>query len=247
MTLRAVILAGQRPGIDALSEAHGVGYKADIPICGRPMLDYVANALDEAGIARPFAITGYPVSCDGFTQAPSGDGPADSAILATQNGPFPILLTTCDHALLTPEIVRSFVAQAESSGADMAVGLASQETISAAYPKTTRTYLRFSDVAVSGCNLFYLSNERAVRALNFWRKAQHLRKKPLRLALSIGGAITIRYGLGRLTIGDAFAYASKRVGAELAPVFLDVAEAAIDVDTIADKALVEEILLRRMG
>lgn len=245
MSVRAIILAGQRPGPDALSEANGVSFKADIPLCGVAMLDRVATALDAARMTRPFTLVGYPSDRPGFVRSQGGAGPADSAILAVENGSFPVLLTTCDNALLTPEIIGSFLERAQASGVDIAVGLATETVISKAYPETKRTYLRFSDVAVSGCNLFYLANERAVAALKFWRSAQHLRKRPLRLAMNIGARITVRYAMGRLSLDEAFTYASERIGATAAPVLIDFAEAAIDVDTVADKALVETILAAR--
>lgn len=245
MSRRTIILAGQRPGPDALCIHADVPFKADIPIAGVPMLDRVAGALSEAGLTQPYILSGYPHAREGFERAEGGCGPADSAMMAVGAGPFPVLMTTCDHALLTPDMVRDFLAGAEASGADFAVGLASRETIQARYPETKRTYLCFRDVAVSGCNLFYIRNAAGLAAIEFWRDAQHLRKQPLKLASKIGTRITIRYALGRLTMKDAFAYGSQRIGAVAAPVLLDHAEAAIDVDSPADLALVEDILLRR--
>jgi GTP:adenosylcobinamide-phosphate guanylyltransferase len=247
VSLRAVILAGQRPGRDLLCEAAGVAFKADIPVGGVPMLDRVAAALREAGLQEPFDLSGYPAEKVGFRQVPSGLGPADSALEASLAGEFPLLLTTCDHALLKADMVRDFVDGAKASGADFAVGLATRETIRADYPDTQRTYMTFSDYAVSGCNLFYVANEAGLNAIRFWRDAQHLRKKPLRLAAKIGGAITLRYALRRLTLDGAFDYASARFGATAAPVLLDHSEAAIDVDKPADLELVEAILAKRGG
>ncbi|MEM9600744.1 MAG: GTP--adenosylcobinamide-phosphate guanylyltransferase, partial [Pseudomonadota bacterium] len=210
-----------------------------------PMLDRVAGALQSAGLQTPFLLSGYPNDRQGFERAEGGCGPADSAMIAAGEGSFPVLLTTCDHALLTADMVRDFLAGAEASGADFAVGLASRDTIQAQYPDTKRTYMVFRDAAVSGCNLFYIRNEAGLAAIAFWRDAQHLRKKPLKLAMKIGTRITLRYALRRLTLDGAFAYASQRIGASAAPVLLAHAEAAIDVDSPADLALVESILMRR--
>lgn len=238
-------MAGQRPGPDALCDYAGVEFKADIPVGGIPMLDRVAAALEAAGLQTPFTICGYPNPRDGFEHAEGGCGPADSALLATQGGPFPILLTTCDHALLTADMVQDFLKGAQESGADFAVGLATRDCIQADYPETKRTYMAFRDVAVSGCNLFYIRNKAGVAAIDFWREAQHLRKKPLKLASKIGARITLKYALGRLTLDGAFAYASQRVGVTAAPVLLNHAEAAIDVDKPADLDLVEAIVAKR--
>lgn len=245
MSLRVIILAGQRPGTDPLCHHAGVPFKADVEIGGIAMVERVAEALRGAGLVGPFDLSGYPNAREGFRVTKSGEGPADSALVAASSGGFPVLVTTCDHALLTPDIVMEFLEGAQASGADFVVGLATKERIKADYPQTKRTYMVFNDVAVSGCNLFYIRNEAGLAAIHFWRDAQHLRKKPLRLASKIGAAITLKYALKRLSLQDAFDYASRRVGAKLAPVLINHAEAAIDVDSPADLALVEEILSRR--
>lgn len=245
MSLRAIILAGQRPGPDALCDHAGVAFKADIPICGIPMVERVATALTQAGIAAPFALSGYPEPKSGFEIVKGGRGPADSALMAAGEGTFPILLTTCDHALLTSDMVDNFVEKSQESGADFTVGLATETVISAAYPTTQRTYLRFADQAVSGCNLFYLANENALEAIRFWRVAQDFRKDPLKLARTVGLGLGVKYASGRLTLGGAFEAVSKKLGITAEPVLLPFAEAAIDVDKPSDLALVEDILAAR--
>lgn len=245
MSPRAIILAGQRPGPDALCDHAGVTFKADIPICGITMVERVATALRNAGIEAPFALSGYPDPKVGFESVEGGRGPADSALMAASEGRFPILLTTCDHALLTSDMVKNFVAQSQASGADFTVGLATETVIQAAYPTTKRTYLRFSDVAVSGCNLFYLANENALEAIRFWRVAQDFRKDPLKLARTVGLGLGVKYASGRLTLVGAFEAVSKKLNMTAGPVLLPFAEAAIDVDKPSDLVLVEEILAAR--
>ena len=245
MTVRAIILAGQRPGPDALCEHAGVDYKADIPVGGIPMVQRVAEALRGAGLSEPFLLSGYPDTKDGFEIIEGGRGPADSALLAAGKGPYPVLLTTCDHALLTPDMVESFLTQSEASGADFTAGLATESVIQADYPTTKRTYLRFADYAVSGCNLFYIANENGLEAIRFWRVAQDFRKDPLKLARKVGLGMGLKYASGRLTLDGAFEAASKKLGMTAAPVLLPFAEAAIDVDKPADLDLVSQILAAR--
>jgi len=245
VNVRAIILAGQRPGPDALCDHAGVAFKADIPVGDVPMVQRVATALREAGVAEPFALSGYPNAKDGFQIIEGGRGPADSALLAAGEGPFPILLTTCDHALLTADMVESFITQSQAAGVDFTAGLATETVIQADYPTTKRTYLRFADHAVSGCNLFYLANENALEAIRFWRVAQDFRKEPLKLARMVGLGLGLKYASGRLTLGGAFDAVSKKLSITAAPVLLPFAEAAIDVDKPSDLELVEEILAAR--
>ena len=249
MSLSVLILGGQREGvIDPLCEEAGVERKAVIPINGRPMLLYVLDALDaakgSAGTRAPYHISGFDAGYDDrLTQSRSAPGPADSAYQALSQGiSFPCLLTTCDHPLLTAEMVTEFAQKSKASGADFCVGLAKKSIIAPAYPTVKRTYLKFSDEAVSGCNLFYIANEKGLAAIEFWKQAQHLRKQPLALARSVGWGVLLAYITRRLTVGGAFTYISKRLKIEAKNVFISVPEAAIDVDKLSDKLLVEHIL-----
>ena len=265
-----LILAGQRKDVvDPLCEHAGVSHKALVPICGKIMIDYVLTAIGAVPKSGPIFISGFdinsladirscadadienisqPVSIQiaDLKQAPSGDGPADSAALAIESGiNLPCLITTCDHALLTPDIITEFIEKAEKEEGDFFVGFASKDVISAQYPTTKRTYLKFSDIDVSGCNLFYIKSKKGVKAIEFWREAQDLRKKPLKLALKIGFSIGARYLLGRLSLKSAFKYASKRLNIKAKPILISIAQAAIDVDKPDDKILVEGIIKAR--
>jgi GTP:adenosylcobinamide-phosphate guanylyltransferase len=245
MTKAVLILAGQREGvIDPLCEAAGVSHKAEILIAGVPMLDRVIAALTEAELADKLYISGY--SGSKLKQVSNGKGPADSVALGlAEIYQFPCLVTTCDHALLTAEMVKSFIDGAKAAGTDICVGMATQSVIQAEYPKTQRTYMRFSDEAVSGCNLFYIANADGMKAIAFWQSVQHLRKNPLKLARKVGVGVGIKYAAGRLSLQGAFDYAADRIGITAAPVLLPFAEAAIDVDKTSDLDLVEAILQAR--
>ena len=245
MHVSVLILAGQREGvIDPLCAASGVERKAIIPINGKPMIDYVLDALSAAKLKGPFYVSGFDAEYDKrLTQSPSAPGPAGSAYAALIDGiSFPCLVTTCDHPLLTRDILDIFVSKAQASGADFCVGFAEKSIIQPAYPDVKRTYWNFSDRPVSGCNLFYIANEKGLAVIEFWKQAQHLRKQPIKLARTVAWGLLIKYLLGRLSLSDAFAYVSKRLNIKATPILIPIAEAAIDVDKPSDKELVERIL-----
>jgi len=245
MSVSVLILAGQREGVvNPLCASSGVERKAVIPLNGRPMIDYVLEALDKAQLRSPYHVSGFDAAYDPrLTQSPSGAGPADSAASSLQSGiELPCIITTADHPLLSPQMLTHFLTMAEQSGADFCVGLAEKTIIQPAYPDVKRTYLKFSDRSVSGCNLFYIRNEKGLAAIEFWKQAQHLRKHPLKLAKRLGRGVLFNYLLGRLSLDGAFDYASKTLNITAKPVLIPIAEAAIDVDKPSDKVLVEAIL-----
>lgn len=245
-----LILAGQREGVvDPLCADTGAARKALIPILNRPMIGYVLRALEAAKLQTPFHVSGCPADVDErLVDAPSAAGPAGSAMAALTSGiNFPVLMTTADHPLLMANMVTEFITKSQASGADFCLGLAEEAIISPAYPDVKRTYLRFSDRAVSGCNLFYIANEQGLAAIEFWKDAQHFRKQPFKLARKISLPLFWRYSRGKLTLDAALAYASKTLNITAAPILMSDAEAAIDVDKPSDRDLVEDILTKRGG
>jgi len=254
-----LVLAGRRAGErDALLDAAGVASKAFVPVAGSPMLARVIAALAASGSRAPIHVSGLdraglarldlPPGADPDTapDAPAG-GPAGSVLAAVEEGglALPVLVVTCDHALLRPDMVDHFVSEALRRDADLAVGLAEERVIQAAYPETRRTYLRLGGVGYSGCNLFLVTRPAGLNAIRFWQRAERDRKRPWRIARRFGPLALLWLVLRRPGVEAAFAFLSRRIGVRVAPVLLPFAEAAIDVDKPADLALVERILARR--
>lgn len=250
-----LVLAGARARGDALATAHGVDSKALIEIAGQPMLSRVLRALKgSARLSNAPYVSGLSEAVlqkasagllARSAQSVSG-GPAASLLGAIEGGvPLPLLVTTCDHALLTTEMVDHFLDAAIRGGADLTVGLAARETIQAEYPHTKRTYIPFGGSPMSGCNLFFIASQDALKVTRFWQQAEQDRKKPWRIAWRFGPVTALRLLVGKPDVGKAFSLISKRLGARIGAAVLPFAEAAIDVDSQADLELVRRIVEAR--
>jgi GTP:adenosylcobinamide-phosphate guanylyltransferase len=253
----AIVLAGERPREDGFAAAHGVAAKALIPVAGEPMVGRVVRTL----LASP-SIERILLLAQRLDPLRSGDlawigaepriSLAESAsriarsVAAYAGGPqapFPLLVTTADHALLTVDMVESFLA--ESGGTDVAVGLVERRTLEAAYPDNQRTWLRFSDGAYSGANLFALRTEAARAGLELWSSIEQDRKKARKLMLRFGPVLALRALTRTISLDRAIQKIGQRIGFTAKAVRLPFAEAAIDVDKPADLELAEQILRRR--
>lgn len=249
----ALVLAGERGGTDPVAVAAGVAHKSLAPVAGRPMLDRVLDALAASpGIAETVVAAGTAAVADhasvrGVRVVPTGPSPSRTVAAAweTLGRPVPLLVTTSDHPLLTPAMVADFCLGAAARGADIAAGLVTRPVLLAAFPDSRRTWLRFSDAPASGANLFALMTAQGMAAVAFWQRVEQELKRPWRIAAAFGWTTVLRYLAGRLTLEDAFAVASRTIGARAAPVLLDQAEAAIDVDKPDDLLQAEAILARR--
>ena len=258
----ALVLAGQRPGRDALAESAGVSHRCLVPTGGVPMLGRVVDALNRsAGIGRIVVSVETPAVLEAIADFVTRDGLAAPDPVATAQSPSqsvlralkslpegpPYLITTADHALLTPALVERFIALARDTGAAVVTGVASATTIQAAYPDAKRTYLKLRGGSYSGCNLYAVLDPAGLRVVDFWGRVEQERKRPGRMAWALGPLMLVRYLLGRLSLDDAARHLSKLTGVSCAAVVLPVAEAAIDVDKAADLTLVESILRERSG
>lgn len=250
-TWRVVILAAGRGADDPMAKAFGVAHKCTLPLNGKPMLEWVLSALLKTQIQKPYCVVIDDAKV--LDQIPNveilsaKDSAPASAIAAVEHiNSYPILVTTGDHPLLTPDMINFMLQQAETNGADVSVGLATAETINAEYPETKRTYFNLGGTKVSGCNLFAITSTRGLRLFERWQHMERNRKKPWKLVAAFGLLPIVWFALGMLTPERAFDYMSKRLGLKVAPVFLPFAEAAIDVDKPSDHALAERILKNRL-
>jgi GTP:adenosylcobinamide-phosphate guanylyltransferase len=247
---RAVVLAAGRGPDDPMAKAFGVTHKCTVPVAGKPMLDWVLDALRQASIAKPIVIAidaadATTKSNDIEIIAAATSAPA-SAIEAIEHiGQFPVLITTGDHPLLSLPIINHMLRNSDDASADVLVGLATSDVISTAYPETRRTYFNLGGTRVSGCNLFAVRTHAGLKLLARWQELERNRKKPWKLVSAFGLMPLLWFVTGRLTPERAFGHISKKLGIVVQPVFLPYAEAAIDVDKPSDHALAEMILKKR--
>ncbi len=246
----AILLAGQRPGDDQLAAGFGVALKPLIPVAGRTMVERVVamlSACPEVGrilvlTQSPEAIAAVLPQTPAITIRPSGDGIARSVAAAAggPDAPWPVLLTTADHVLLTPATVADFLAQAD--GCDVAVAMVERRTVLARFPGTRRTWLRFAGGAYTGANLFALNRPAAAAALTAWSDVEADRKKGRRLIARFGPVLLIRALTRTISLSGALRRAGASLGINVKPVVLGDARAAVDVDKPADHALATAVL-----
>lgn len=255
MSVPVIVLAGERPGGNPLAQALGKPAGILVEVAGVPCVTRVLDALAASRSVSGGVIIGpQPVvaqsepmrsilSDHDLRWLPPASGPAQSAATAlTAVEDRPVLITSADHALLTPDIVDAFCALASTTEADFVVGLVPWERVRAAYPTSRRTLLRFADGTYCGSNLFMVRTPAGAAVVDFWRRMQSHRKQPWRMAREIGLGTLVAYLARRLTLAEALRRIGGLAGCTIGHVELGEARAAVDVDSLADHALAEEIL-----
>jgi len=254
----ALVLAGRRGPEDPLAEAAGAAHRALLEVGGVPTLQRVVDTLLSSGrVSRVLVsidvpelleqVPGLALRLGEGTQLaviPSAASPSRSVLegLAEFEPGAPVLVTAADHALLTHAMLEQFLTGAEASGADLSLAMVPATLLRAAFPESQRTYLPLRGERYSGANLFLFRTEASRKAAEFWTRAEAFRKQPWKLVSFFGLGSLILFLLRRLDLAAAMERASGAIGARVHAVELDIPEAAIDVDSVADWQLANEIV-----
>lgn len=247
-----IVLAGQRPGPDMLAQHFALERKALVPVRGEPMICHVVRTLHLSPHIGKVVILSQDVE-----HLRSAVAAAGGAILVESQNSIslsikaqaetlgfssPLLVTTADHPLLTVEMIDEFV---RNTDGDLAVAMVERQTMLKQFPDAQRTWLRFSDGAWSGANLFALMTQKSLFALDLWADAEQDRKKAWRLFLHFGLRLAMRALTRTIGLQQAIERAGKRLGLDAKLVPMSDPVAAIDVDKLSDHLLAEKILTAR--
>ncbi|MDQ8756375.1 NTP transferase domain-containing protein [Sphingosinicella sp. LHD-64] len=255
-SVHALLLAGQRPGPDALADHFHVPLKVLVPLAGEPMLSRIARTLvGHPAIGRvtilgaDAAVLGADPGCAWLTGHPkvtfaAGASTISQTVLDAMGTPTPdqpVLVTTGDHPLLTRAMIDEFLDRARAAGTDLAVAMVEERLYRTRFDGR-RTWIRFRAGAYSGANLFLLSNARARIAIAFWREIEAHRKKGGKIVAAFGPLLLAGVGLRLLSLKQALRLAGKRLGLTATAVELSDPVACIDVDKVEDHALATRLI-----
>ena len=254
----AIILAAQRAGkLDPLAQNAGVTHKCLVPIVGRPLIQYVVEALVPVpGLERirvciePQAVPPVRAVLDAMKLAvpidfvPSAETLTESAYASAQGVEPPLIVTTGDNVNLTPGAVHQMLTALE--GADVALAMASKAAVLAAHPEGQRRFYEFSDAPYSNCNLYGIGARAGLKVAEVFRSGGQFAKNRKRLIQAFGWFNILLFRFKLLSLAGAMKRISGRFGLRIAGVVLDDGASAIDVDNQRTYDIAE-IVLRQRG
>ena len=241
----ALILAGGKATPEFAQAAGGVTNRALVPLAGRPMLDYVVDAV-RAGLPQGMRIlvattpeTPTPAGC---VRVASGDSLVDtllSGVRALEAHEKYLLVATADIPFLTPASVADFLLRARETGAGFAWPIVPAEVCEAAFPGTRRTTLRLREGTFTGGNLALLDPAFLRERETVLRAAYARRKSVIGLARLLGAPLLLRLAASRvapnlLSIAHAEAAVGRVLGVKTRAVVSQFAELGADVDKPED-------------
>jgi len=256
-----LVLAGRRSAAtDPLAARAGVTHKAMVPVGGEAMLGRVLRIAEEAYPEAKLYVSvddSDAVACEPTVARLLGAGrlrilPAranivDSVVEASGASGFPLLITTADNVLMTPEGMRAIVAAGAEGKADAIAMMAERADILAAHLDGQRRFYAFRGGAYSNCNLFWLASDRALKATDSFRLGGQFAKHKRRAVKALGLATLFLYVSRLLTLQGMFAHLSRRFGVRIRPLVTSDGRLAIDVDNERTFGVAEELLARGAG
>jgi GTP:adenosylcobinamide-phosphate guanylyltransferase len=249
MKVDAVILAG---GDGAIIDPT-VRIKGLAPIAGKPMVEWVVDAMRAADTVADVAVV-VPTAerlgtwADKADKIVVSDGTFMENVVAGLDAfrnDRSVLVATGDLPALLPEAIDDYVDRSLEAGADFSYPLVSKESMEEQFPGSQRTYVKLVSGEVTGGNMALLSPALVYRNKEIGQRLFDTRKSPVRMAKVIGGRFIVKLLLGRLDPHDVEKKMAQLLGGSCSAISTDHASIGADVDKPIDVVVTERVLFSR--
>jgi len=250
--MHALISAGGIPKPDeSLYEISQGGNKALIDLCGKPMIQWVLDALSGSVLIDHVVIVGLPsilaLTCKHPLTLIENQGDmienvragAKEIIKQDPNVQI-ILLISSDIPAIGSEMIDWMVKAVENQPYDVFYSVVERNVMEKRYPESKRTYARLKDIELCGGDIHALRPSIASQNNPLWIRILAARKNPLKQAWLVGIDTLFFFITRQLNLEQAAIFLSKKLGINGKAVVLPFAEMGMDVD----KAFQYEIMVR---
>ncbi len=252
MKIDVVVLAG--------GDASKVGSTLDGPkslinIAGRPMIDYVMEALRRCSALNEIAIA-LPAGIDqaAFTDfpgriIPDTRGVVNAMLKATElfDDEGYLMAVSSDAPMISAQAIDDFVQKCENNPADLYYTIIPKTVTEAAFPGSKRTYFHLKEGAFTGGNVHMIKKSTFVDNLGLEEQIFAMRKKPISLIRMLGIGFVLKFALGRLSITSVEEKAGSAFRAKMKAIITTYPELGVDVDKPEDLELAEFFLKAQKG
>jgi GTP:adenosylcobinamide-phosphate guanylyltransferase len=238
----AIVTAGgiPNPG-DPLYEYTQGKNKAMLDIAGKPMIQWVLDALEGAKTVQKVIIAGLNEAPDlkstkVIKYVPNQGGMLDNiregarAMFEIDPTTNHLLTVSSDIPAITPEMIDWLAGAASATDHDAYYNIISREVMEARYPESRRSYVRLRGMEVCGGDMNVLRARIVLGKEDLWERIIDSRKNVLKQAALIGYDTLFRLVFRQLTIECAEKTAYKRLGISARALICPYAEIGMDVD-----------------
>lgn len=223
--------------------------KGLVPIIGRPIYEYVVEALlrcadiNRVCVVMPVEVQGPHFDERVVFEVASGSLPqvAKAGFDRLEAGA-PVLLLSADIPLITPEAISDFLKRCAKHGADVCYPIVRYGEPERRFPGVKRTYVRLREGRFTGGNIILMNPVVVLANMELMEDIYEARKSPFKLFQMLGFGFLLKFILGMLTIDQVAGRIAQILRASCAAVETPHIEIGIDVDKESDLRLAEEVL-----
>ncbi len=240
----ALVLAGGIPQPDHPLYKYTQGQaKALLEIAGKPMVQWVLDALGNAKKVDNVIVIGLPEDAEVTCSKPIYRIPNQGKMLAniqagvdkmreiTPEGEY-VISVSADIPSVTGEMIDWLVDTAMETRDEVYYGIVPKEIMDARYPNSNRTFTKLKGIELCGADVHIAHHSMTTDPVHLakWEVLIGKRKQPLKQAATIGIWTLALLLMGRLKLDDAIARVSKKLNISGRVIRWEYAEVAMDVD-----------------
>jgi GTP:adenosylcobinamide-phosphate guanylyltransferase len=255
--MNAIVTAGGIPLPEEPLYPETQGHpKALVDIAGKPMIQWVLDALSESKIVENVVIVGLTekssVTCKKSIHFIPNQGKmvenlraGAEKVLEIEPKAEYVLIVSSDIPAITGEMVDWAVNAAMETKEDVYYNIIQREVMEKRFPRSKRTYTRLKDMEVCGGDM----NVGRIKLItgedtDLWEKITDARKSPLKQAALIGFDTLFLLLLRQLTLEKAAANIMKRLKITGRAIVCPYAEIGMDIDKPHQLEILREDLAR---
>jgi GTP:adenosylcobinamide-phosphate guanylyltransferase len=253
----AIVTAGgiPQPEDPLYTYSHGDS-KALIDIAGKPMIQWVLDALGDAKHVDNVIVIGLSPKSNLTCKKPlhflSNQGRMLSNIVAGVNKSLEldkknkyVLVVSSDIPTVKSEMVDWLVEKSQETKDDLYYGVCPREVMEARFEGSKRTYTKLKGIELCGADMHVSHVTMATEHLDMWESLIGNRKNPLKQASIIGLGIFFQVLTRSITLDDLAAKVSNRIGIKGRAIQFPYAEPCMDVDKPHQLEMLREDLVKQ--
>lgn len=251
----AIVLAGGKSTDDPLSALTAGGLKSMLPIAGKPMVQWVLDAISAAKLIDTVVLIGVEDASSLKCSKPLVTLPDEGTLIGNiQQGSQKldeihpnethVVSFSADIPAITAEIIDHLVSIYQKAEVDIYYGVVERAVMEKRFPDSKRTYIKVKNDEICGGDLNSFSKKAVLQPDALWKELIKARKNPLKQAGMIGIDSLLGLVLGILNLDQLATRVCKRMGITGKAVRVPFAEVGMDVDKPFQFEMVEADLLR---
>jgi GTP:adenosylcobinamide-phosphate guanylyltransferase len=238
----AIITAGGIPVQgEPLFERSGGKPKALMNFAGKPMIQWVLDALSGSQYVRQIIIVGLPPFTELHCGHPLTIIDTQGSILGNlqagvrelqRQGEISqkVLAVSSDIPAISADMVNWVITKVQQTDHDLYYNVITRETMEATFPASKRTYIKLSDVEICGGDINAFDYQMVFQKQKLFEEIIATRKNPLKQASILGFDTLFLILIKKMTLLQAEINISKKIESRGHAILCPFAEIGMDID-----------------